>query len=115
MHKREGKKKCAVERKLERKEFSLTSSNFLQMSVNALKMAFVGPVTVTMRSGHEPSEMLILAPDCKHKITQLKLHSFKPNAKLPTTIHPIYSDTVLLRALVTTIWAPCDKRCTRGV
>jgi len=46
----------------------LTSSNFLQMSVNALKMAFVGPVTVTMRSGQEPSEMLILAPDCKHKL-----------------------------------------------
>jgi hypothetical protein len=38
------------------------------MSVNALKMAFVGPVTVTMRSGQEPSEMLILAPDCKHKL-----------------------------------------------
>jgi len=50
------------------KSVSLTSSNFLQMSVNALKMAFVGPVTVTMRSGQDPSEMLILAPDCKHKL-----------------------------------------------
>jgi hypothetical protein len=50
------------------KAVCLTSSNFLQMSVNALKMAFVGPVTVTMRSGQEPSEMLILAPDCKHKL-----------------------------------------------
>jgi hypothetical protein len=38
------------------------------MSVNALKMAFVGPVTVTMRSGQEPSDMFILAPDCKHKL-----------------------------------------------
>jgi len=55
-------------KKTTNKSVSLTSSNFLQMSVNALKMAFVGPVTVTMRSGQEPSEMLILAPDCKHKL-----------------------------------------------
>lgn len=40
------------------------SSNFLQIRVNALKIEFVGPVTVTIRSGHEPSEMLIFAPDC---------------------------------------------------
>lgn len=40
-----------------------TSSNFLHMSVNALKIALVLPVTVTMRSGHDPSDMLILAPD----------------------------------------------------
>lgn len=51
----------------------LTSSNFLQISVKALNMAFVGPVTVTILSGHEPSDMLIFAPDCnkinKHNIT----------------------------------------------
>lgn len=41
------------------------SSNFLQIRVNALKIEFVGPVTVTIRSGHEPSEMLIFAPDCR--------------------------------------------------
>lgn len=37
------------------------------MSVKALKMALVLPVTVTMRSGHDPSEMLILAPDWNEK------------------------------------------------
>lgn len=31
-------------------------------------MALVEPDTVTIRSGHEPSEMLIFAPDCKWKI-----------------------------------------------
>lgn len=40
------------------------SSNFLHISVNALKIEFVGPVTVTIRSGQEPSEILIFAPDC---------------------------------------------------
>lgn len=40
-----------------------TSSNFFVMSVNAEKIALVVPDTVTIRSGHEPSEMLILAPD----------------------------------------------------
>jgi hypothetical protein len=67
LHKRK-ENECAVERKLEKKELSLTSSNLLQMSENALKMAFVGPVTVTTRSGKRPSEMLILAPDCKHEL-----------------------------------------------
>lgn len=43
------------------------SSNFLHISVNALKIEFVGPVTVTIRSGQEPSEMLIFAPDCESK------------------------------------------------
>lgn len=33
----------------------------------ALKMASVGPVMVTIRSGQFPSEMLILAPLCKEK------------------------------------------------
>lgn len=37
------------------------------MSVKALKIALVLPVTVTMRSGQDPSDMLILAPDCKQK------------------------------------------------
>lgn len=41
-----------------------TSSSFLQMRLNALKMASVVPVMVTIRSGHEPSEMLMRAPDC---------------------------------------------------
>ena len=44
----------------------VTSSNFLQIKVNALKMALVAPVTVTIRSGQEPSDMLILAPDCNN-------------------------------------------------
>lgn len=39
------------------------SSNFLHINVNALKIAFVGPVTVTIRSWQDPSEMLIFAPD----------------------------------------------------
>lgn len=41
------------------------SSNFLHIKVKALNIEFVGPVTVTILSGHEPSDMLILAPDCK--------------------------------------------------
>lgn len=46
--------------KIKKKE--LTSSNFLQINVNALKIAFLEPITVTIRSGHEPSDMFILAP-----------------------------------------------------
>lgn len=42
--------------------FGLFSSNFLHMRLKALKMASVGPVTVTILSGQEPSDMLILAP-----------------------------------------------------
>lgn len=41
----------------------LTSSNFLVIRENALKIAFVEPETVTMRSGHDPSDILIVAPD----------------------------------------------------
>lgn len=33
-----------------------------EISAKALRIASVGPVTVTILSGHEPSEMLILAP-----------------------------------------------------
>ena len=44
-----------------------TSSNFLQMRLNALKMASVVPVMVTIRSGQEPSEMLMRAPDYRRK------------------------------------------------
>lgn len=44
-----------------------TSSNFLVISENALKMAVVEPDTVTMRSGHDPSDMLMMAPDCHEK------------------------------------------------
>ena len=32
--------------------------------MNALKMVSMDPVTVTILSGHEPSDMLILAPLC---------------------------------------------------
>lgn len=46
----------------------LTSSNFLQINVKALKIEFVDPVTVTIRSGHDPSDMFILAPDWKAKL-----------------------------------------------
>lgn len=52
----------------------LTSSNFLHINVNALKIAFVDPVTVTIRSGHEPSDMFILAPDCKYNRIIIKIH-----------------------------------------
>lgn len=41
----------------------ITSSNFFVISENALKIAFVDPETVTIRSGHDPSDMLIFAPD----------------------------------------------------
>ena len=47
----------------------LTPSNFLQIIVKALKMESVDPVTVTIRSGHDESEILILAPLWKWKIT----------------------------------------------
>lgn len=41
----------------------ITSSSFLQMRLKALKMASVVPVMVTIRSGQDPSEMLMRAPD----------------------------------------------------
>lgn len=44
---------------------TLTSSNFLVIKENALKIAFVEPETVTMRSGHDPSDILMVAPDWK--------------------------------------------------
>lgn len=50
---------CSVQLKV------LTSSNFLVINENALNIAFVDPDTVTIRSGHEPSEIFILAPDWK--------------------------------------------------
>lgn len=40
-----------------------SSSNFLQIMVNAFKMDSVDPVTVTILSGTDPSVMWILAPD----------------------------------------------------
>jgi hypothetical protein len=51
------------------KEFNClyTSSNFLQMRLKALKMASVVPVIVTIRSGQDPSEMLMRAPDYINK------------------------------------------------
>lgn len=42
---------------------TITSSNFLQIKVNALQIAWVDPVTVTIRSGQDPSDIFILAPD----------------------------------------------------
>ena len=50
---------------------TLTSSNLLQIRVNALKIASVFPVTVTIRSGQLPSLMLILAPLCNWKMFHL--------------------------------------------
>ena len=47
-----------------RNQLAPTSSNLAQMSLKAEKMASVEPVTVTTRSGQDPSLMLILAPDC---------------------------------------------------
>lgn len=46
---------------------ALTSSNFFVIKENALKIAFVEPDTVTMRSGHDPSDILIVAPDWNEK------------------------------------------------
>ena len=44
------------------RDILLTSSNLLHISVNALKIDSVFPVTVTIRSGQVPSLMLIFAP-----------------------------------------------------
>lgn len=35
------------------------------INVNALYIALVDPDTVTIRSGQDPSDMLIFAPDCR--------------------------------------------------
>lgn len=43
------------------------------MSENAFRIASVDPVTVTIRSGQEPSEILILAPLCWQKRLGLEL------------------------------------------
>ena len=48
--------------------FVITSSNFLHIMVNALNMESVEPVTVTILSGHEESDMLILAPLWKKRV-----------------------------------------------
>ena len=53
-------------------QFKLTSSNLLQISVNALKIASVFPVTVTIRSGQVPSLMLIFAPLWELKILKIE-------------------------------------------
>lgn len=45
--------------------YLLTSSNFSAIIENALKIASVGPVMVTILSGQEPSEILIRAPLCQ--------------------------------------------------
>lgn len=42
-----------------------TSSNFFVIREKALYIAFVEPETVTIRSGQDPSDMLIFAPDYK--------------------------------------------------
>lgn len=42
--------------------YKLTSSNFWATNENALSMDSVQPVTVTIRSGDDPSDILILAP-----------------------------------------------------
>ena len=39
-----------------------SSSNFAQIRVNAFRIDWLVPMTVTIRSGHDPSVMLILAP-----------------------------------------------------
>ena len=54
---------------------SLTSSNFLQIMVKALYIWSVVPVTVTILSGHDASEMFILAPLCRQ--TRIKNIVFK--------------------------------------
>lgn len=44
---------------------------------NALKMALVEPDTVTIRSGHEPSDMLIFAPDFIQKKKKQQYEKFE--------------------------------------
>ena len=46
---------------------SRSSSNLAQISVNAFWIDLLVPMTVTMRSGQEPSVMLIFAPLCKER------------------------------------------------
>ena len=71
----------------------LTSSNFLQIIVKALKMESVDPVTVTILSGHDESEMLILAPLCKISNVCINMrlcrnHSeFKQKSLVATKLH----------------------------
>ena len=71
---------------------SRSSSNFSQISVNALWMALLLPITVTMRSGHEPSVMLIFAPLCngnKFFVRAVKV-SFSFSAYLlPKSLHNV--------------------------
>lgn len=50
----------------------LTSSNFFVIKEKALYIAFVEPETVTIRSGHDPSDMLIFAPDYKSQLRERK-------------------------------------------
>ena len=60
---------------------SITSSNFRAISEKALSIASVEPVTVTILSGHEPSEMFILAPlwsSYKSVIHSIVKHHFIP-------------------------------------
>lgn len=64
------------------------SSNFLHIRVNALKIEFVGPVTVTILSGHEPSDMLILAPDWN---TLMRLYNEATNTYLLTCVYTSFT------------------------
>ena len=61
---------------------SRSSSNFSQISVNALWIDLLLPITVTMRSGQDPSVMLIFAPLCKEisllVVRELFLRSLPP-------------------------------------
>merc|ERR1719495_2588187 len=66
----------------------MNSSNLAQMSLNAEKMESVEPVTVTIRSGHEPSLMLILAPLSSRNL--LTISPFLP-MMLPTSFPCINS------------------------
>ena len=44
-----------------------SSSNLAQIRVNAFKMDWLVPITVTIRSGQDPSVMLIFAPLWKER------------------------------------------------
>ena len=61
----------------------ITSSNLAQISLNAAKMASVVPVTVTTRSGQEPSLMLIFAPDCRGTQTLVSDNARNVQTKMP--------------------------------
>jgi len=65
-----------------------SSSNLAQIRVNAFKMDWLVPITVTIRSGQDPSVMLIFAP--LSSLKRLTMSPFLPMI-LPTSFPCIIS------------------------